>query len=92
MTVVNSTFVLPSGGAPPNAKVTFIPTSLRRSGAADILIPQSIERPIVSGAASADLVPGAYLVRIESDWLNESYPITVPATGPVELIDLIEQL
>lgn len=90
MTLVNSTFVLPSGSAPTNAKITFTPTSLRRSGASSILIPQSIERPIVAGAASADLVPGAYLVRIESDWLNESYPITVPTTGPVDLIDLIE--
>lgn len=93
MTVVKASFVdgirVPLGGG----TITYTPNYLRPSvvDPNKMVTPIDIEAEVAAGIAQdKDLEPGPYSVRIEVEWFLETYPIIVPAAGPVQLIDLIE--
>jgi len=93
MTSVTARFVLPNGAVLSSGTITFTPTGLRRAGADKILTPEPVEVDVAAGgvATSPDLFSGGYTVKIEAAWFVEVYPIVVPDTGPVDLMDLIQQ-
>lgn len=93
MTSVTAHFVLPNGVNLTSGTITFTPTGLRRAGADAILTPDPVEVDVSTGgvATSPDLFPGGYTVKVEAAWFLEVYPIVVPDTGPVDLMDLIQQ-
>lgn len=93
MTVVKASFVngvrVPIGGG----TITYTPDRLRATVAdtAKTVAPVDVTAEIVAGVAQdKDLEPGPYSVRIEVEWFLETYPIIVPAAGPVQLIALID--
>lgn len=93
MTVVKASFVngvrVPIGGG----TVTYTPDRLRATvaDASKTVTPVEVVAEIVAGVAQdRDLEPGPYSVRIEVEWFLETYPIIVPAAGPVQLIALID--
>lgn len=93
MTLVKASFVdgvrVPIGGG----TITYTPVGLRATVAdpAKTVAPIDIVAEITAGVAQdKDLEPGPYSVRIEVEWFLEMYSIVVPATGPVQLIELID--
>lgn len=93
MTSVKASFVdgvrVPIGGG----TITYTPTGLRATVAdpAKTVAPIDIVAEITAGVAQdKDLEPGPYSVRIEVEWFLEMYSIVVPPTGPVQLIELID--
>lgn len=93
MTVVKASFVngvrVPIGGG----TITYTPVRLRATvaDAAKTVAPVDVTAEIVAGVAQdKDLEPGPYSVRIEVEWFLETFPIIVPAAGPVQLIALID--
>lgn len=93
MTVVNAHFVLPNGVNLTSGAITFTPTGLRRAGTGSILTPDPVEVAVSTAghANSPDLLPGGYTVKVEAAWFLDVYPIVVPDTGTVELMELIQQ-
>lgn len=93
MTVVKASFVngvrVPIGGG----TITYTPDRIRATAAdsSKTVAPVEVTAEIVTGVAQdKDLEPGPYSVRIEVEWFLETYPIIVPAAGPVQLIALID--
>ncbi|MDZ7910789.1 MAG: hypothetical protein U5O16_14565 [Rhodococcus sp. (in: high G+C Gram-positive bacteria)] len=93
MTVVKASFVngvrVPIGGG----TITYTPDRPRATVAdsAKTVAPVDVTAEIVAGVAQdRDLEPGPYSVRIEVEWFLETYPIIVPAAGPVQLMELID--
>jgi hypothetical protein len=93
VTIVNSTFILPTGAELSSGTITYSMPDLRRSaGGSAIVTPDDIDVAVVDGVAAAeDLEPGPYEVRVAAGWFLNTYQIVVPETGPAELMDLIEE-
>ena len=97
MTIVRASFVdgvrIPLG----SGTITYTPTHPLPStvDATKTVMPVHAEAAVTAGVVQEkDLNPGPYSVRIaiEGDaWFLETYQIIVPESGPVNLMDLVEE-
>ncbi|MCQ4119901.1 hypothetical protein [Rhodococcus tibetensis] len=92
MTIVNSSFILPTGEDLETGTLTYTRTDLLAGAGGAIVAPIETVVNIVDGdGASPDIQSGPYEVRVEAGWYLDTFKIVVPATGPVDLMDLIEE-